>query len=199
MKAEQNPYPWFDKWYADAERSGEEEPSTMTLATATKSGVPTARIVLYRGRKEEGFCFYTNYESKKGQELAENPLAALVFHWFKTGRQVRIEGMVQPLDGVDSDIYFRSRPRGSQLGAWASAQSRELSHRQELMDAYTQIEKKFTEVSEVPRPPNWGGYQVIPQRFEFWQSDENRLHWRWKLKRPIDPAQSHWKVTLISP
>lgn len=199
MDTKDCPYQWFDSWFADAERAGEAEPSAMVLATVNDRGNPTARVVLYRGRIAEGFCFYTNYQSQKGQELAAKPVAAAVFYWPKVGRQIRIEGSVERLKSSESDAYFRSRPRRSQLGAWASAQSQSLSNRQTLFDAMERLEAQYQDELEVPRPPHWGGYRLVPNLFEFWQGDLDRLHWRWQLRSRPDETENPWDVRILSP
>jgi pyridoxamine 5'-phosphate oxidase len=145
------------------------------LATADRSGRPSARMVLLRGVDEHGFVFHTNYNSRKARELTENPRAALCFHWPTLEEQIRVEGRVEPLAAAESDAYFASRPRGSQLGAWASDQSAVLPTRETLEEAYREIERQF-DGQPVPRPPFWGGFRLIPERIEFWYGRPDRLH-----------------------
>jgi pyridoxamine 5'-phosphate oxidase len=147
----------------------------MTLATATADGMPSARVVLLRGLDERGFTFFTNRTSRKGEELAANPQAALVFHWWELGRQLRIEGPVEELSGEESAEYWRTRPRGSQIAAWASRQSRPLGEREELDRSVAQLHERFGEES-VPLPPFWGGYRVVPRSIELWEHRDDRLH-----------------------
>jgi pyridoxamine 5'-phosphate oxidase len=147
-----------------------------SLATADKQGRPSVRIVLLRGADARGFSFFTNYNSRKGRELAENPHAALCFHWIALDEQIRIEGSIERLPDAESDAYFAGRPRGSQLGAWASAQSEVLPARETLEEKYREIERRFEGTAQIPRPPFWGGYRLIPRRIEFWYGRPDRLH-----------------------
>src|SRR5262245_61086542 len=176
---EANPFIQFETWLKQAIAAHVVEPHAMTLATATKSGIPSARIVLLRGFDEEGFVFYTNYESQKGQELRENPNAALVFYWSGLEGQVRIAGQVSQIGAEASDRYFQSRTRLSQLGAWASQQSQVLKRRSVLEARLKQLETQYQEV-EIPCPPFWGGFCLAPQMFEFWQGRSGRLHDRFR-------------------
>lgn len=166
-------------------------PEAMTLATATADGTPSARMVLLKGFGPDGFCFYGNYESRKGIELAENPRAALVFHWSPLQRQVRIEGNVERLTPEESDRYFRSRPRGSRIGAWASLQSRPLASRDELQRRVKMIEARFAD-KDVPLPDTWGGYRVLPVAIEFWQGRLHRLHDRLRFEKQENGWRSQW-------
>ena len=165
------------EWLAAAEASGVPEPTAMTLATVDASGRPQARIVLYKGFGEGGLQFFTNYDSPKARELQAHPYAAVVFHWKPLGRQIRIEGGVARTSDAVSDLYFASRPRGSQAGAWASPQSQPLQDREELIARLREVEVRFAG-REVPRPPNWGGFVLRPERYEFWEEREFRLHER---------------------
>lgn len=171
-----HPMRLFENWFSRAENTDEiMEPNAMTLATADRSGIPSARIVLLKAFREEGFIFYTNYTSKKGRQLNQNNKAALVFLWKVLHRQVRIQGEVFKLEEKESEAYFRSRPRSSQIGAWVSNQSHELDERATLESAYREFEKKY-EGREIPLPDFWGGFILKPALIEFWQGRESRLH-----------------------
>lgn len=189
-----DPFQQFRAWFEAAAASGIRAPEAMALATATPAGVPSARMVLLRDFDERGFGFYTSYESRKGNELAENPRAALLFHWDSLGRQVRIEGPVERLTPEESDDYFHSRPRGRQLGAAASLQSRELESRAELERRYAELEAAHPD-GDVPRPEFWGGFRLIPESFEFWQHGENRLHDRFRYAR----RGNEWRIERLYP
>jgi pyridoxamine 5'-phosphate oxidase len=169
-------------------------PQTMTLATASAGGAPSARMVLLKGADDEGFVFYTGYASRKGAELAENPRAALVFYWQALGKQIRVEGPVERVPKADSAAYFATRPRGSQLAAWASRQSSALESRDELEERYTELEREH-EGREVPLPPHWGGYRLRPEAIEFWEHRDNRLHDRLRYTR----ARAGWRTERLSP
>lgn len=185
----------FGIWFAAATQDHLPQIEAMTLATATPDGRPSARMVLLKGFDEHGFTFFTHYESRKGQELARNPWAALVFWWYEHHRQVRIEGIVTPIPPDESDAYFRTRPRGSQVGAWASVQS-EVIRGRETLDAQLQaIEDQFSQ-QEIPRPPFWGGFRLQPVLFEFWQGQTSRLHDRlsYRLQGP-----DQWLLERLSP
>lgn len=170
-----DPLIFFKKWFAEAEAAAITEINAMTLATADTGGLPHARIVLLKGLDQDGFVFYTNYDSAKGKELVTNPFAALVFFWKELERQVRIEGVVEKVKEEESDIYFQSRPEGSRIGAWASPQSREITHRNILDINYSKYQQEFSNI-EIPRPPHWGGYRVLPNHIEFWQGRASRMH-----------------------
>lgn len=174
-----DPFEQFTSWFAEAQRAEVPEPNAMTLATASPEGRPSARIVLLKAVDDasadpRGFVFYTNYESRKAGELLANPFASLVFWWEPLERQVRIEGRVQKASAAESDAYFGSRPRGSRLGAWASNQSRPIADREALENQLDAAEARFPDA--VPRPEHWGGFRVVPNRIEFWQGGEKRLH-----------------------
>lgn len=165
----------FQQWFAQAVAAQVAYPEAMTLATATRDGKSSARIVLLKGFDARGFSFFTNYESRKAGELIENPHASLVFWWHELERQVRLEGSIEKVSAQESEEYFRTRPRGSQIGAWASAQSTVLSHRELLDEKVQALEEKFG-AGEVPRPSHWGGFRLLPHTMEFWQGRRNRLH-----------------------
>jgi pyridoxamine 5'-phosphate oxidase len=181
-------------WLEAAEAAGLHEPNAMTLATCTPAGAPSARMVLLRGLDERGFAFFTGYESRKADELTANPQAALVFWWPTLERQVRIEGSVERTTSEESDAYFRTRPRGSQLGAWASHQSQVIADRNILEQRMAELEQQHAG-REVPRPPFWGGFRVWPVVIEFWQGRPNRLHDRIRYRR----VEGGWQIERLSP
>jgi pyridoxamine 5'-phosphate oxidase len=176
-----DPFEEFGAWFERAQNSGFVEPNAMSLATADADAHPSVRTILLRGWDRRGFTFYTNYESRKGSDLAANPRAALLFFWDKLSRQIRIEGSVEKITPEESDAYFQSRPRGHRLGAWVSAQSRPIRGREELEEKLSEVEARYP--GDVPRPPYWGGYRVSPERFEFWEGRANRLHDRFVYRR----------------
>jgi pyridoxamine 5'-phosphate oxidase len=189
-----DPVEQFRRWFDEALEADLHEPNAFVLATATRDGLPSARVVLLKGLDERGFVFYTNYEGRKGRELEENPRAALLFYWGELERQVRIEGTVSRVSEEESDAYYASRPRGSRLGAWASEQSRVVEGREVLESRIGDLEAEY-EGREVPRPPFWGGYRVNPAAIEFWQGRENRLHDRIVYRR----ESGRWKTERLQP
>lgn len=180
-EADPNPFHQFAKWFAEAEAAVPILPNAMTLATATRDGVSSARVVLLKDFDEQGFVFYTNYDSHKGRELDENPVAALCFYWPQCGHQVRISGSVTRTSRDESESYFHTRPLDSQLGAWVSNQSEVISGREILEERMMELSKKY-EGKSIPLPPYWGGYRVAPTTFEFWQNRDSRLHDRLRYK-----------------
>jgi pyridoxamine 5'-phosphate oxidase len=172
-----DPLQLFDEWFAEARASEINDPEAMALATANGEGCPSARMVLLKGHGPSGFVFYTNELSAKGEQLAENPKAALLFHWKSLRRQVRLEGAVERVSVQDADTYFASRARDSQLGAWASDQSRSLDCRETFEQRFDEVKRRF-DGRDVPRPPHWGGYRVVPEQMEFWTDRPHRLHER---------------------
>jgi pyridoxamine 5'-phosphate oxidase len=189
-----DPIEQFRGWFAAARDADIYEPEAMTLATVDAEGRPHARYVLLRGLDHRGFCFYTNYESAKGRELAANPRAALTFGWLPIHRAVRIEGPAERLAASESDGYFASRPRGAQLGAWASPQSTIIAGREQLDEALAAAEARYAG-GPVPRPPHWGGYLVRPELVEFWEGRPNRLHDRVRYERDGDG----WRIERLAP
>lgn len=172
-----DPLALFDEWLAEARLAEPNDPTAMALATTDPEGRPSVRMVLMKGHDARGFVFYTNLDSRKGEELAANPRAALLFHWKSLRRQVRVEGPVEPVSEAEADAYFATRARDSQLGAWASDQSRPLDARATFEGRYEETRRRF-EGGEVPRPPRWSGWRVVPERIELWTSRDHRLHER---------------------
>ncbi|KER10098.1 MAG: hypothetical protein HY22_07450 [[Candidatus Thermochlorobacteriaceae] bacterium GBChlB] len=190
-----NPFKQFETWFQDARDAGIDEPNAMTLATATKDGKPSARIVLLKGFDERGFVFFTNYESRKGRELSENPNAALCFHWQKLERQVNIVGSVEKISTQDSEAYFNSRPLASRYGAWASRQSEPLESKTALLARVAELALKYP-IGNVPLPPFWGGFRVVPDELQFWQGQPSRLHDRFRYLKQTNGV---WKIDRLSP
>ncbi|MFW6075337.1 MAG: pyridoxamine 5'-phosphate oxidase [Chloroflexota bacterium] len=190
-----DPFDQFSLWLRDAIEAELELANSMTLATADRQGRPSARVVLLKGVDDTGFVFFTNYESKKARDLDENPWASLVFYWSELSRQVRVDGRVERVSEAESVEYFLSRSRGSQIGAWASKQSQVLPKRSILDDAVARYASEF-EDDDIPKPPFWGGYRLLPDRFEFWQGRPSRLHDRFRYKSLGD---SGWQIDRLSP
>jgi pyridoxamine 5'-phosphate oxidase len=189
-----DPMALFAAWFREAEDAGVDVPETMTLATADSDGAPSARMVLLKGADEGGFVFYSGYVSRKAGELERNPRAALVFYWRPLGKQVRVEGRVERVSESESAAYFATRPRGSQIAAWASQQSEPLAGREELDRRYAELEREY-EGRDVPLPPHWGGFRLRADAIEFWQHRDNRLHDRIRYTR----AREGWRSELLSP
>lgn len=199
-----DPFHQFDDWYGFAREVGVFQPEAMALATAATDAAPSVRLVLLRGHDERGFVFFTNYDSRKSREIDEVGRAAVVFVWHAISRQVRIEGTVERADASESDAYFASRPRGSQLGAWASPQSEMVADRSAL-DALVAQEEARWAGRTVERPPYWGGYRIVPSAFEFWQGRADRLHDRFRYERVPEadpattPAPFRWRRCRLAP
>jgi len=189
-----DPIAQFSRWFDEAVAAEVPEPNAMTLATVDAAGRPTARIVLMKGVDARGVVFHTNYDSRKGRDLAANPRAALLFFWVGLERQVRIDGAAERVSAEDSDAYFAARPRGSQISAWASPQSARVADRAWLEARVAEFEARFAS-GAVPRPPNWGGMRVVPDRFEFWQGRTSRLHDRLVWSRQGD----RWTIERLAP
>ena len=190
-----DPIDQFQKWFDESLKAEIPEPNAMTLATVNDMGRPSSRIVLLKGIEAKQFIFYTNYLSKKGKELENNPACALTFFWPELERQIRIEGITDRVDAPTSDAYFRSRPRGSQIGAWASPQSSVISERKLLDERSEKMEAKFKGLEQLPRPNQWGGYKVIPFLIEFWQGRTNRLHDRIQYTL----TDGVWQIQRLAP
>jgi pyridoxamine 5'-phosphate oxidase len=196
-----DPHDLFDAWFAEAQASEPNDPNAMALATADAAGRPSVRMVLLKGHDRHGFVFYTNLDGRKGEDLAANPRVALLFHWKSLRRQVRVEGPVEPVSDAEADDYFATRNRDSQLGAWASEQSRPLDERAAFEARFEEMRARF-EGGPVPRPPRWSGHRVIPERIEFWLDRAHRLHERRLFVRnpgSASGAGDGWREGLLYP
>lgn len=194
-EAPDNPVSFFELWFAQATEAGEKEPNAMTLATADAKGIPSARIVLLKGLEDGKFVFYTNYKSRKGQELLDNPHAALLFFWQTLERQVRIEGTITKVSAHTSDAYFASRPQGSRIGAIASPQSQKISGRKWLEEEFNRLQQQYKDTEHIPRPEHWGGFALDPIRIEFWQGRSSRLHDRVLYEK----VNNEWLRSRLAP
>jgi pyridoxamine 5'-phosphate oxidase len=190
-----DPFRQFEKWFQEAQAAKLTEPNAMICSLASRDGRPSSRIVLLKGLDGRGFVFYTNYESRKGRELAENARASLLFPWLALERQVIVEGSASKVSPEEAAAYFHSRPRGNQLGAWASQQSSIVTSRAVLEESLKQLEQKYAG-QEIPMPPHWGGYRVIPETVEFWQGRRNRLHDRLRYRRE---GKGEWIIERLAP
>lgn len=194
-----DPFRQFERWFDEAVKAALPEPNAMTLATADANGRPSARVVLLKGFDERGFVFFTNYASRKGRDLAARGEAALLFFWPELERQIRIEGSVAKVTSTESDAYFRSRPRGARLGAWASPQSEAIEGRGALEARFAAIEVQYQHAGDdIPVPPHWGGYRVAPSDFEFWQGRPSRLHDRIRYRRDAGD-RDRWVIERLAP
>ena len=191
-----NPFELFQKWFEEAKKKEINDPNALALGTANKEGIPSVRMVLLKGHSEKGFVFYTNLNSQKGNEIKENPNASMCFHWKSLLRQIRIVGKVNPVSAKEADAYYASRGYGSRIGAWASNQSKILNSREQLYESIESFKKKFPNNSKVPRPPYWSGWNLKPNKIEFWLDGESRVHERllYELKR-----NGKWTKKLLSP
>ncbi len=192
-----DPIRQFQTWFSQALDAQLPEPNAMTVATVDAEGRPAARILLIKGVDERGFVFFTNYDSRKGRELAARPHAALLFHWIELERQVRIEGRVEKTSDAESDAYYQSRPLGSRIGAWASEQSAVIDSRAQLEAREREISAQYGDAP--PRPPHWGGYRVVPDAIEFWQGRPSRLHDRIRYTRDSAQAGTAWRIERLAP
>ena len=193
---ERDPIEVFDDWFNEAKQCGLKEPTAMALATADQTGAPSLRMVLLKAHGPDGFVFYTNYESRKGCELLGNPQAALCFHWMPLGRQVRVQGGVEQVSDAEADAYYSSRHRDNRIGAWASQQSRPMATRYDLEKNVAKFAAKYA-IGNIPRPPHWSGFRIVPRLIEFWTEKPFRLHERIVFKRP--DSGSDWVTSRLFP
>jgi len=196
FKDEDNPVNLFKEWFKKAETTEPNDPNALSLATADKTGRPKVRMVLLKGFSDDGFTFYTNFNSSKGKDLKENPKASMCFHWKSLLRQIRIYGNVVQVSDKEADDYYNSRAYGSRIGAWASNQSQVLESRKSLDDSIEKFKKKFHDENKVPRPPNWSGWRLVPEEIEFWRDGDNRIHERLKY---VKNNEKGWKRFLLNP
>ena len=192
---EANPIDLFKKWFAEAEKSEINDPNALSVATSNKDGIPSVRMVLLKGLSEKGFVFYTNFNSKKGKDLKNNPYASMCFHWKSLRRQIRISGKTEVVEDKEADNYFSSRKYGSKISAWASSQSEQMKNRDEFLDKIKKYEKKFPKEKGVPRPTHWSGWRVLPNEIEFWVEVNNRSHQRLVYKK----EKGKWIKKLLYP
>ncbi len=192
---EANPIDLFKKWFAEAEKSEINDPNALSVATSNKDGIPSVRMVLLKGLSEKGFVFYTNFNSKKGKDLKNNPYASMCFHWKSLRRQIRISGKTEVVEDKEADNYFSSRKYGSKISAWASSQSEQMKNRDEFLDKIKKYEKKFPKEKGVPRPTHWSGWRVLPDEIEFWVEVNNRSHQRLVYKK----EKGKWIKKLLYP
>ena len=183
---EANPIVLFKKWFEAAKKSEINDPNALSLATSSPEGIPTVRMVLLKGLSENGFVFYTNFNSKKGRDLKNNPNASMCFHWKSLRRQIRVSGKVSVIDDKEANDYFNSRAYGSRIGAWASSQSKVMRNREEFLNKIKQYEKKYPDQKNVPRPPHWSGWRLNPKEIEFWLEIKNRVHERLNYRKEKD-------------
>ncbi len=180
---EANPIVLFKKWFAVAEKNEINDPNALSLATSSLDGISSVRMILLKDLSDKGFVFYTNFDSKKGDDLKNNPNASICFHWKSIRRQIRVSGKVSVIDKEEADKYFSSRDYGSKISAWASSQSKVMKNRNELLDKIKEFEKKFSDKNNVPRPPHWSGWRIIPNQIEFWLEAKNRSHERLNYRK----------------
>tara|TARA_Y100001970_G_scaffold260491_1_gene342624 strand:+ start:56 stop:688 length:633 start_codon:yes stop_codon:yes gene_type:complete len=192
---EANPIVLFKKWFNAAEKSEINDPNALSLATSTANGIPSVRMVLLKGYSDKGFIFYTNFNSKKGNDLKKNPNASMCFHWKSLRRQIRVSGKVNVVDDKTADDYYNSRAYRSRIGAWASSQSSIMKNRNELIEKFNEFEKKYPDKNNVPRPPHWSGWCLQPQQIEFWLEIENRIHERLNYKK----ENNNWVREILYP
>ena len=192
---EANPVDLFKKWFAVAEKSEINDPNALSIATSSKNGIPSVRMVLLKGLSDKGFVYYTNVNSKKGNDLKNNPNASMCFHWKSIRRQVRVSGKVSVVDKEEADKYFSSRDYGSKISAWASSQSEVMKNRNEFLNKIKEFEKKFPDKNNVPRPSHWAGWRVVPDEIEFWLEVKNRSHQRLIYKK----VNNKWIKEILYP